>query len=239
MPARRICSTSKPSHWRLWKNKTRNWALETAMGKTTDIGVRVELVSLDPYFENISIGLYRQDRTDGVDYLVKTYSARPGAAERISVIRKTMSTLGDLETNRDGLLCFSCGEPHEKAMRRIFIDACKLAPGNAAYVRSLTIYDKKSDAEITAESLGGGSYKIVSNADPETGGRRVFVIARGLLKLTDMTQDEQSDQKLSFLCGHAHDALVGALMVRAQNVRAAMREAEELMSRGVLAAPNN
>ena len=41
-----------------------------------------------------------------------------------------------------------------------------------------------------------------------------------------------------FACGHDHDELVGLLLGRALNVRAAMREAEAAAARGVLAAPS-
>ena len=44
------------------------------MGRTVDIGRRIELVSMDPHFHNISIGLYRQSRPAGPEFLIHTYS---------------------------------------------------------------------------------------------------------------------------------------------------------------------
>jgi hypothetical protein len=43
---------------------------------------------------------------------------------------------------------------------------------------------------------------------------------------------------VSFPCGERHDALVGLLLVRAQNLRAALREEELTATRGILAAPS-
>jgi hypothetical protein len=43
---------------------------------------------------------------------------------------------------------------------------------------------------------------------------------------------------VGFACGHEHDALIGMLLPRALNLRAAMREQEEAMSRGMLVAPS-
>jgi hypothetical protein len=50
------------------------------------------------------------------------------------------------------------------------------------------------------------------------------------------TYDDQID-KVAFGCGQPHDALVGLLLIRAPNVRAAMREAEMMAARGVLGVP--
>ena len=41
-----------------------------------------------------------------------------------------------------------------------------------------------------------------------------------------------------FPCGESHDQLIGLLLVRAQNLRAVLREEEMKASRGVLAAPS-
>jgi len=207
------------------------------MGQTTDIGTRVELVSMDKHFEGISIGLYRQDSDARANYLVKTYSQRPRVAERLGFICSVMVVLGGLETNSEGLLSFPCGVAHEKAMRRIFMDACKIASGETVGDPVLTIFDKKAEADITAVPLGGGRNDKTKKGEKTP--RRISAIARGLIKLAEMEEDEHSEGKLSFECGCSHDALIGALMVRAQNVRAALRESEESMSRGVLAAPSN
>jgi hypothetical protein len=46
------------------------------MGKTIDLGRRIELVPMDPHFHNISIALYRQQTGDGPVFQVHSYSNR-------------------------------------------------------------------------------------------------------------------------------------------------------------------
>ena len=68
--------------------------------------------------------------------------------------------------------------------------------------------------------------------------RRTATIARGLIRLGEMEETGDDANCLHFACGHAHDALIAQLLVRAPNVRAAMREAEEMAQRGQLVAPS-
>ena len=55
------------------------------MGQTVNIGRRVELIPMDPHFHDISIGLYRQQRDEGVAFLVHTYSGLDGADGRMAL----------------------------------------------------------------------------------------------------------------------------------------------------------
>lgn len=205
-------------------------------GRTRDIGRRIELVSIDPHFHDISIGLYEQGNGKPV-WRVHTYSGRPGAGERIRFLARAMKVFGGLESDDNGRLRFPCGARHERAIRRVFLDGCKVAPQNAARVPPLRILDRRSGGEIAAVSLGRGAYELRGAGHPDPGPRRVTAIARGLAKLGEMRTDEHHAGRVSFACGRSHDALVGLLLVRAPNVRAAMREAEAMTARGVLAAP--
>jgi hypothetical protein len=85
------------------------------MSSTVDLGRRIELVSMDPRFHDISIGLYRR----GTGYLVHSYSGRQGARERLGFVTRAMAVLGGLNES-DGRLSFICGDLHHNAMRRIF-----------------------------------------------------------------------------------------------------------------------
>ena len=66
--------------------------------------------------------------------------------------------------------------------------------------------------------------------------KRIGAIAKGLARLAEM--EVVSNDTVRFPCGHAHDAMVGSLLYRALNVRAAIREQEELAARGMLTAPS-
>ena len=218
---------------------------EPAMRRTVDIGRRIELVPMDPHCHDITIGLYRQlltdttTETDFPAYRVHTYSQHTEATERIQQIIQTMQVFGGMEKTPEGLLYFPCQASHEAACRRVFLEACKLAPDTAAEPRPLSILDRKSQLTITVDSKGDGRYVVRANGEGRTAARRTAAIAGGLMKLGEMeSPDTDGADTVRFACGHAHDALIGLLLVRAPNVRIALREEDMRAARGTLAAPS-
>ncbi len=192
---------------------------------------------MDSHCQDISIGLYQQGQGRPA-YLVHTYSGKPGAGDRIRSLVRTMKNFGGLESDGDGLLRFPCGDRHELAVKRVFLDACKVAPESDVVAHPLRILDKRSGCDVSAVSTGSGEYDLRIEGNPDTGPRRVMAIARGLARLGEMRTDEHYTNRVSFACGRSHDALVGLLLIRAPNVRSAMREAEMMAARGVLSAPS-
>ena len=208
------------------------------MGLTKDLGYRIELVSMDPHFHNITIAFHRQDLDTGPAYLINSYSVKDGTDDRIAFVRGAMQTLGGMVTTSAGLLQFPCGEPHELACRRLFLDACKVDPDSAVNVRPLCVLDKKSGLDMVVSSLGDGFYNVSSKGESKKKASRISALTGGLMKLGELHAVEGRDDQAAFPCGHAHDALVGVLLVRAPNVRAALREQELAATRGVLASPS-
>ena len=212
------------------------------MPAVADIGTRIELLPMDGHFHDITVALYRQSTAAGPAFRVHTYSSLPGAEERLEDIRSLMTTLGGLQPSVEapGLLAFPCGEEHGLAVRRLFLEACKIASTEDAAPLPLSTVDRKSGLTIVAEPLGEGQYRVeaVGEADERFRSRRVGVIVNGLMKLGEMRRVEGARDCVGFDCGHPHDELVGLLLVRAPNVRAIVREQESLAARGVLAAPS-
>lgn len=212
------------------------------MGRLLELGERMELVSMDPHFHDISISLYRETGEDGTSgYLAHSYSGKEGTAERLAFVMGAMATMGGMvpAPGQPGRLAFACGDEHRAAVKRLFLEACKKAPGSEVEALPMSIYDKKNDLTISATATGGGGYRLAA-----TGGevddkvaRRVDGVTRGLIKLAEMEPGAELGEA-RFACGTAHDELVGLLLGRALNVRAAMREAEAAAARGVLAAPS-
>ncbi len=208
------------------------------MGQTTDIGRRIELVPLDPHFGDVSLGLYRQQDGGCPVYRVHTYSCRHGADDRIDFVVKAMEVLGGMERNPDGRLRFPCGWDHNLAVKRVFLEACKLDPSDPVEPRPLEILDKKSGLQIKVLSEGDGVYRVTAHGEGKDPERRISFIAGGLMKLAEIDAVDGTLDRVVFPCGYAHDALIGLLLVRAPNVRAVLREQEMAASRGVLAAPS-
>ena len=212
------------------------------MPAIADIGTRIELVPMDGHFHDITVALYRQSTAAGPAFLVHSYSALDGAEGRLEEIGSLMTILGGLQPSLEapGLLAFPCGEEHGLAVRRLFLEACKIGSLDDAAPLPLSTVDRKSGLTIVVEPLGEGQYRVeaLGEADESDRSRRVRVIVNGLMKLGEMRPVEGAGDCVGFDCRHSHDELVGLLLVRAPNVRAIVREQQALAARGVLAAPS-
>ena len=215
------------------------------MGKTLDLGRRIELHSTDPHCHALSLGLYRREAGGASLFLVHTYSSVDGARERVEFIRRALLVALGMEVANSvpdesvktgqKWIQFPCRSDHLKALKRAFLDLCKLETGAVLLVKPLTVFDKKANADVSAVSLGAGVYEV--RAAPVVASKRATAIARGFAKLCEMNFVE-ANNRVIFSCKRAHDALVGALMYRAQNVRAATKEEEAAAARGILSAPS-
>ena len=208
------------------------------MGQTLNIGRRVELISMDPHFQDISIGLYRQELKEGTAYLVHTYSHIDDAGKRIAFVVNAMCTLGGMKLSDGGLLHFPCWQEHALASKRVFLEACKLSSDSETEPRPMSILDKKTGLKISVELREKGVYRVTAEGEAKDKERRITFIAGALMKLGEMLEAEQSLDKVAFPCGNAHDAMLCLLLVRAPNVRAVLREQDMAAARGVLAAPS-
>lgn len=208
------------------------------MGQTLNIGERIELVPMDNHCEGISVALYSHNGAARDGYLVHTYSSLKNAQERVAFLRKAMCVLGGLEQGEDDLLRFCCGHDHEQGIKRIFLEACKLPSLGELQAKPLQVLDKKSGLTVQVERKGAGVYRVTAQGEGNDADRRINLIAGGLLKLGQMVGVEGLLDTIAFPCSQSHDAMIGLLLIRAPNVRAALREQEMTASRGVLAAPS-
>ena len=204
----------------------------------SSLGDRIELISMDKFCHDISIGLYERYSISGdLEYVVHTYSVKEGVATRLNYLRHSMEVLGSMSVSPSGGLHFSCGGQHRLACKRIFIEACKLSNDVSCEVRPLSVYDKKSNSDIFLTFQNDGLYKVSTTGEDDLAKRRVETVANGLRKLTDMSSGENSDEVV-FDCGKRHDSLIGLMLIRALNVRAVLREESQAAEQGVLAAPS-
>ena len=192
---------------------------------------------MDPYFHDISIAVYRTDDGDGAAYLLHSYSKREGTRDRLAFLAAVMQATGGMERAHGNppALRFACGHAHETALKRLFAESCKVAPGTEPARRELSVLDKKNDLTIRVQGLGGGRYRCSGDRDGARERRRVAAVAAGLGKLAELDVD---GDEVRFPCGTDHHELIGLLMVRALNVRGALREQEAAAARGVLSAPS-
>ena len=202
-----------------------------------DLGTRIELVSMDRWHGDITVALYRRGSPPRA--IVHSYSGRPGVVGRLSWLARAIATLAGVDVDEAAHeVWFSCGAWHELAVRRAFLEACKVDPGLPLESRPRAINDPRSSQRIEVTSLGAGAYQVVALNVPADEASRAPAIAAGLAKLLDMEADPDDPCRVRFACGAAHDDLVGLLLLRAINVRATLRELEAAATRGILVAPS-
>ena len=211
------------------------------MTRLVDIGVRIELISMYPYFHNISIALYERRVNDSsYEFQIHSYAGRDGVDQCLRHVAATMVTLGGVipVSGNDTCVRFACGRQHRKACKRIFFEACKVALGTETEVRAMSIFDKKTERTISVKGLGRGAYQIDADGEEDGRARRVTAIAGGFVKLAEIDYVEGNEQAVVFSCKEEHNSLMGLLLSRALNVRATMREQDYSTGRGMLAAPS-
>lgn len=190
---------------------------------------------MDRHCDDITLALYLM--ADGASALVHSYSVRPTVPDRLAWVAHAMRTLGGL-TGADRAVAFPCGSWHELAVRRIFLEACKLDPSAALVVRPLDVHDARTDQAVHVAALGVGAYRVTSVPADPAATSRAPAIAAGLAKLGGMDADAADSTIVRFACGAPHDELVGVLLPRAINVRAALREQESAATQGILVSPS-
>ncbi len=209
------------------------------MATIAELGSRIELVSMDRHFQDITIALYEQNHNDQTASLVHSYSSKDGVGSRLASVVDSMSVLGGLERLGSEKLAvrFACGAWHRAAAKRAFLEACKLDSGQAAEPRPLEAEDGRSGQQIRVEREGTGRYRVEAEGAEDESKSRAPAIARGLAKLAEL-ELEDDGVTVAFSCGDDHDAVIGLLLVRALNLRATLRQEEATSTRGVLAAPS-
>ncbi|MBL6951715.1 MAG: hypothetical protein ISR50_03720 [Alphaproteobacteria bacterium] len=212
------------------------------MDPFAELGKRIELVSTDKYFRDVSIGLYAREESGNWAFRVRSFAKYEGLQARIDFILNGMQTLGGMQrTEGQDSVRFPCGNQHLIAVRRLFLQACKEKPEAAPDTPVLSMWDKKSELTVKAVNLGQGTYALstVDAGEDEPNLRRLGALRNAMVKLADAQADEVAGERFCFTCGQDHDPLVGLLLQAAPNVRAVMREFEMNAARGVLLAPGS
>ena len=191
------------------------------------LGSCVELVPLDPNFQDISVGLYMKNGRG----TVWTFSQKPGVEDRIEKIRDQLCALGDMEPvegTRDQVR-FSCGQTHGRPLKFLVKRAVERAPdyalpdGRTKDLRSALMLDIEF-----SEVDGRGAYRVTAEGDAPNEAQRLRAITAGFTRYGEMEKGD--DDELSFPCGHRHDRLAKLVLPYARNVS----QAEDLLAADAL-----
>ena len=122
--------------------------------KLVEIGECLELVSMDPHFKSVTVGLYFKE---GV-CTVWSFSRAEGIERRLSQIRDQMVRLGGvlpLEGSHNQLI-FPCGVVHMRPVKFLLTQAVNKAPDFSHPEGSMTIKDSKSNLMLTVSGGRNG-----------------------------------------------------------------------------------
>ena len=175
----------------------------------------LELVPIDKYFNDISVGLY----VKGSTCTVWTFSKKSGVAERLREIRDQMVALGGMEPldGTDNQVRFPCGQLHTRPLRFLTAQAVGKAPDYAPPQGQMSIKDSKSAFTINAEAADtDGVYHISLDGEGGNSAMRLRMVLAGFARYGEMEQ--VGDSGVRFSCGATHDALMRILMPYSRNI---------------------
>ena len=177
----------------------------------------LELVPMDPNFENISVGLYVKD---GV-CTIWTFSRKAGVDARIEQIRDQLVALGGMDAveGTTNQVRFGCGELHERPIRFLMSQAVGKAPDFAPPQGDMAIKDSRSPLTIKvagADQDDAYVYAVSGEGDAPNPAVRLRMVVAGFLRYGEM--NKVGDAEVAFPCGQRHDALMRLLMPYSRNI---------------------
>lgn len=195
--------------------------------KLAEIGSCMELVPMDPNFNNVSVGLYIKE---GI-LTVWSFNRASGIRDRLRAIRDQMVKLGGLTPVEDSYnqLLFPCGIIHERPVKFLLTQAVTRAPDFTHPEGPMTIKDSKSALMLTVTRVSNGSeyaYRVSGEGAVRNAALRLRMVVAGFVRYGEM--EKISDTDVAFPCRQSHDGLVRLLLPYSRNISAveSMLEAE-------------
>ena len=193
----------------------------------------IELVSMDPHFHNITVGLYEKD---GI-LTVWTYSRKPGVEDRIEKIRDQLCKLGGLvpvEGSRNQVR-FPCGQLHSRPLKFLLPQAVEKDPDFAHPTGEMVIKDTRSPLTLKLtphHSENRWVYQVSAVGEARNAPFRLRAIVVGFGKYGEMEQ--VGNFGVCFSCGYRHEPLVRLLFPYSRNISAVENMLESSAQRGQL-----
>ena len=195
------------------------------------LGQCLELIPMDPYGDEISVGFFERD---GI-ITVWSFSRKPGTQERLTQIRDRAVALSGLEVV-DGCptrLRFPGGQIYRRPLKFLARQAVEKSPHLPVPAGRIEVKDLKSDMVLFAtpkQTAGGWAYSIEGEGEAKRPALRVRATLAGLERYGEM--ERVGETLAAFPCGSRYDGLVRVLLPYARNVSGTEDMLEAFDARG-------
>ena len=197
--------------------------------RVKELGTCIGLVSIDPHFHQVSVGLFIKS---GV-LTVFSYSRLPGIEDRIEQIRDRCIQLGDVKAvdgTNDQLRLIS-DLYLDRALRFMFTAAVEKDPAAAIPTGTITAPDTKTKLTFVITGAQEGDkyvYTVSAEGEAERAEMRIRAAVGGFIKYSNCARVDKD--KFSFEDGRKYDNFARLILPLARNVSAveAQLEQEEL-----------
>lgn len=195
------------------------------------LGQCLELIPIDPYGDEISVGFFERD---GI-ITVWSFSRKPGTQERLTQIRDRAVALSGLET-LDGSptrFHFPGGQIYRRPLKFLARQAVEKSPYVPVPTGRIEVKDLKSDMILFAipkETGGRWAYSIEGEGEAKRPALRVRATVAGLERYGEM--ERVGETLAAFPCGSRYDGLVRVLLPYARNVSGTEDMLEAFDTRG-------
>lgn len=183
------------------------------------LGHCIELVSIDPHFHDVTIGLFIKDRL----MTVWSFSRLDGIVERIEQIRDRCTRLGDViavEGTTDQLRLTS-DLYLDRALRFMFTAAVEKDPEIELPSGKITTPDTKTRLVFVidgAEEDGKYVYTISTEGESDRSEMRIRAVVGGFIRYSGCERVDKN--KFAFSDGKRYDSFARLILPLARNVSA-------------------
>jgi hypothetical protein len=190
------------------------------------LGHCIELVSIDPHFHDVSIGLFIKNGL----MTISSFSKIDGLAERIEQIRDRCTKLGDVESvegTTDQLRLIS-DLYLDRALRFMFTASVEKDPSIELPSGRISAPDTKTKLTFVitgAEEDGKYVYTISAEGRAERPEMRVRAAVGGFMRYSDCERVDKN--KFSFPDGKRYDNFARLILPIARNVSAVEAQLEQ------------
>lgn len=190
------------------------------------LGHCIELVSLDPHFNEVSVGLFAKESV----LTISSYSVLNGIEDRIEQIRDRCAQLGDVEPvegTTDQLRLIS-DLYLDRALRFMFIAAVEKDPFLELPAGRITTPDTKTKLTFVLEGAmedGKYVYSVSAEGQAERAEMRVRAVVGGFIRYSDCERVDKN--KFSFPDGKKYDNFARLILPLARNVSAVEAQMEQ------------